>query len=88
MVVQWGSYTLMCPSCEDGPTTSFMDVSRHLTGKYCAVVVDENWRATEDVAQGSGASFMAAVQVAAGAGKRVLITPISDDDSCPERTEE
>lgn len=76
MIVQHGSYSVVCAKCQEGPATSFLSVIRQLSGRYRAVIVDDNFEEAGFVAEGSGPTFFDAVRKTADTGRKVQLIPM------------
>lgn len=76
MIVQHGSYLLICKACGFGPATSFVAIAPHLTGHYRAVIIDDDWHEIDIIGEGSGPALMDTIRGAAQSGSKVLITPM------------
>jgi len=73
-LVQHGSYFTRCTACrEEGPATSWLALSQHLSGKVKAVAVGAVFETLEVVAQGEVRQVAHAISQAAGEGKLIRL---------------
>lgn len=77
MIVQHGSYSVICAKCQSGPVTSFLSVIPHLSGTYRALIVDDNLEEAGFVAEGAGPAFFDAVRKVASTGRKVQLDPLT-----------
>ncbi|MBI2956361.1 MAG: hypothetical protein HYY26_03505 [Acidobacteria bacterium] len=77
MFVHYGSYVLRCLDCGQADVaTSFMAIESYLTGRFQAVLVDDNLNEKQLLAEGTCAEISGRVEEAAGKGNWVWLRPV------------